>query len=414
MSSNVLKVSKHVICKKFWDFLPFFYFLDKLRNWQLIKLIYSHILSEVYVTEKKLKFGIQNGLNVARAGYTEDQILTACILADKTGYDSIFYMDHTNVPQWKNAIVLDPWVMLSAIAAVTSNVELGTCVTDAIRRHPSNIALAAISLDRVSKGRAILGIGAGEAQNLKEFCIPFEKPVSKWEEQIEVIHKLYESTPDNVVSYDGKYYKLEGACLQAPPIRKPHPPTYMASGGKRTLALTGKLGDGWLPIGYTPELFEDHAAQITKSMNENNRTQEEKDNFEYALDIDVYFSEDAEESWAKMKEAVKVSLFKPEVLRVHGLKEIEGFDFVKYFTEYSMSDQSWIIKMREAATKIPDKIARSSTAVGTPEDIIPIFERFMKSGVNHFVIRFWGKNYFGSIDKFASHVMPKLREIAKQ
>jgi phthiodiolone/phenolphthiodiolone dimycocerosates ketoreductase len=300
--------------------------------------------------------------------------------------------------------------MLSAIAAVTNNVELGTCVTDAIRRHPSNIALAAITLDRISKGRAILGIGAGEAQNLKEFCIPFEKPVSKWEEQIQVIKTLYGSTPDHTVDFNGKYYKLEGACLQAPPIRKPYPPTYMASGGTRTLELTGKLGEGWLPIGYTPELFEDHAKQIQTSMNKHNRTQKEKDNFQYALDIDVYFSEDAEESWAKMKEAVKVSLFKPEVLRVHGIKEIEGFDFVKYFTEYSMSDQSWIVKMREAATKIPDKIARSSTAVGTPDDIIPTFERFMKAGVNHFVIRFWGKNYFGSIDKFASNVMPYLRE----
>ena len=366
------------------------------------------------MAQKFIKFGIQNGLNVARAGYTEDQILTACILADKTGYDSIFYMDHTNVPQWKNAIVLDPWVMLSAIAAVTQNVELGTCVTDAIRRHPSNIALACITLDRVSKGRAILGIGAGEAQNLKEFCIPFEKPVSQWAEQIEVIKILYGSTPDNTVSYDGKYYKLEGACLQAPPIRKPHPPTYMAAGGKRTLELTGKLGDGWLPIGYTPVLFEDHRKQIEAAMDKHNRTQEEKDNFQMALDIDVYFSEDAEESWAKMKEAVKVSLFKPEILRVHKLKEIEGFDFVKYFTEYSMSDQSWIVKMREAATQMPDSVARSSTAIGTPEDIIPIFERFMKAGVNHFVIRFWGKNYFGSIDKFASNVMPHLREIAKQ
>ncbi len=56
------------------------------------------------MTEKKLKFGIQNGLNVARAGYSEDQILTACILADKTGYDSIFYMDHTNVPQLHTSI----------------------------------------------------------------------------------------------------------------------------------------------------------------------------------------------------------------------------------------------------------------------------------------------------------------------
>lgn len=361
-----------------------------------------------------VKFGIQNGLNVARAGYTEDQILTACMLADKTGYDSIFYMDHTNVPQWTNAVVLDPWVMLSAIAAVTNKVELGTCVTDAIRRHPSNIALAAITLDRVSKGRAILGIGAGEAQNLKEFCIPFEKPVSKWEEQIEVIKTLYGSTPSNTVDYAGKYYKLEGACLQAPPIRIPHPPTYMAAGGKRTLAMTGKLGDGWLPIGYTPELFEDHKRQIDDSMHKHNRTKEEKENFEYALDIDVYFSDDAEASWAKMKEAVKVSLFKPEVLRVHQLKEIEGFDFVKYFTEYSMSNQEWIVKMREAATRIPDQIARSSTAVGTPEDIIPTFERFMDAGVNHFVIRFWGKNYFGSIDKFASHVMPHLRKKAKQ
>ena len=55
------------------------------------------------MTGKKLKFGIQNGLNVARAGYTEDQILTACILADKTGYDSIFYMD---IPMYPNGKML--------------------------------------------------------------------------------------------------------------------------------------------------------------------------------------------------------------------------------------------------------------------------------------------------------------------
>jgi phthiodiolone/phenolphthiodiolone dimycocerosates ketoreductase len=124
----------------------------------------------------------------------------------------------------------------------------------------------------------------------------------------------------------------------------------------------------------------------------------------------VYFSEDAEESWAKMKEAIKVSLFKPEILRVHGIKQIGDFDFKKYFTEYSMSNQDWIVKMREGATTIPDPVARSSVAVGTPDDVIPVFERFMEAGVNHFVIRFWGSNYFGSIDKFASKVMPHLKE----
>ena len=115
-------ISKQVISKNF--FFTSFSFIYKLRNWQLSQTFYYNDLELYSLAHKHLKFGIQNGLNVARAGYTEDQILTACMLADKTGYDSILYMDHTNVPQWKNATVLDPWVMLSAIAAVTNNVEL--------------------------------------------------------------------------------------------------------------------------------------------------------------------------------------------------------------------------------------------------------------------------------------------------
>jgi len=111
-----------------------------------------------------------------------------------------------------------------------------------------------------------------------------------------------------------------------------------------------------------------------------------------------------------MKNAVKVSLFKPEVLKVHGIEDVAGFDFKKYFTEYSMSNQEWIVKMREAAQTIPDHVARSSIGMGTPDDIIPVFERFMKAGVNHFIVRFWGSGYFGSIDKFGSTVLPYFKD----
>lgn len=355
-----------------------------------------------------IKFGIQQGLNVARLGLTEDQILTACILADRTGYNSIWYMDHTNVPQWNHAIVNDPWVMLSAIASVTNNVELGTCVTDAVRRHPSNIALATITLDRVSHGRGTLGIGAGEAQNIKEFKIQWDKPVGRFEEQLQVIKLLFKSSPEHRVNFKGEFYQLEEACLQAKSVRQPHPPIYMAAGAPRTLGLCGKYGDGWIPIGYTPELYGVHAKVIKEAIKENGR---EKTDFQFGVDIDVYFSDDAEEAWAKMKNAVKVSLFKPEVLKVHNIQDIEGFDFKKYFTEYSMSNQEWIVKMREAAQTIPDKVARSSIALGTPDDIIPVFEKFLKAGVNHFIIRFWGSGYFGSIDKFGSTVLPYFREM---
>ena len=90
--------------------------------------------------------------------------------------------------------------------------ELGTCVTDAIRRHPSSIALSAITLDRITKGRAVLGIGAGEAQNVVDFGIEFNKPVSKFKEGLEVIELLFDSDPDNHVNYSGEYYKSD-KCL---------------------------------------------------------------------------------------------------------------------------------------------------------------------------------------------------------
>src|SRR5215831_12882266 len=183
----------------------------------------------------KIKFGFTQGLNVARLGLDETQIMSACQIADRMNYDSIWTMDHSNVPQWKNAVVNDAWLMLAAMGAITRNVELGTCVTDAIRRHPSAVALSAITLDRITNGRAILGIGAGEAQNVVDFGIEFDKPVTKFKEQLEVIEKLFNSDPDRRVNYEGQYYKLTNACLQSKTIRKPRPPIYIAAGAKKTL-----------------------------------------------------------------------------------------------------------------------------------------------------------------------------------
>jgi phthiodiolone/phenolphthiodiolone dimycocerosates ketoreductase len=219
----------------------------------------------------RTKFGFTQGLNIARLGLDEIQIMTACQIADRLDFDSIWSMDHSNVPQWKNAVVNDAWLLLAAIGAVTKNVELGTCVTDAIRRHPSTIALSSITLDRLTNGRAILGIGAGEAQNVVDFGIEFKKPVTKFREQLEVIEALFDSDPDNRVNYDGEYYKLINACLQAKSIRKPRPPVYIAAGAPKTLELCAIYGDGWIPIGYTPALFKHHADVIKDHAKTNGR-----------------------------------------------------------------------------------------------------------------------------------------------
>lgn len=354
-----------------------------------------------------IKFGFTQGLNVARLGLDESQVITACQIADRMDYDSVWTMDHSNVPQWKNAVVNDAWLMLAAIGAVTSHVELGTCVTDAIRRHPSAIALSTITLDRITKGRAILGIGAGEAQNVVDFGIEFSKPVSKFKEQLEVIEKLFTSEPDRRVNYKGQYYNLIEACLQARSIRKPRPPIYIAAGAPKTLELCAKYGDGWIPIGYTPELFKNHANVIRERAKETGR---DLNDFQFANDVDVYFTEDGEEAWNKMKNAVKVSLYKPELLKVHNIQQDSEFDFRRYFTEYAMNKPELMEQMKRAALKIPDSIARSAIGVGKPEDVIQMLERFIDAGTNHFIIRFWGEGYFKNIETFGNKVITYFRD----
>jgi len=359
----------------------------------------------------RTKFGFTQGLNIARLGLDEIQIMTACQIADRLDFDSIWSMDHSNVPQWKNAVVNDAWLLLAAIGAVTRNVELGTCVTDAIRRHPSTIALSSITLDRLTNGRAILGIGAGEAQNVVDFGIEFKKPVTKFKEQLEVIEALFDSDPDNRVNYDGEYYKLINACLQAKSIRKPRPPVYIAAGAPKTLELSAIYGDGWIPIGYTPALFKHHANVIKDHAKKNSR---DITNFQFANDVDVYFTEDGEEAWNKMKNAVKVSLYKPELLKVHNIQQDSEFDFRKYFTEYAMNKPELMEQMKRAATQIPDDVARGAIGVGKPDDVIEMLERFIEAGTNHFIIRFWGDGYFKNIELFGKKVIPYFREQEKK
>lgn len=257
----------------------------------------------------------------------------------------------------------------------------------------------------------MLGIGAGEAQNVVDFGIEFSKPVAKFKEQLEVIHKLFESGVDKHVSYSGEYYKLNDASLQTKSIRKPRPPIYIAAGAPKTLELCARYGDGWIPIGYTPELFRNHANVIKENAKKIGR---DISGFQFANDVDIYFSEDGEEAWNKMKNAVKVSLYKPELLKVHNILQDSEFDFRRYFTEYAMNKPELMEQMKRAALKIPDSVARTAIGVGKPDDVIQMLERFIQAGTNHFIIRFWGEGYFKNIEIFGNKVIPYFRDQEKK
>ena len=143
---------------------------------------------------------------------------------------------------------LEGWSVVTAAAAITKDLELGLLVTGNVYRNPALLAKMAITVDQISHGRYILGIGAGwyqaeheaygiEFPGLKERC-------DRLEESLEVIKALFTLEPEETTSYEGKYYSLKDSPMNPPSVRKPHLPILVGGNGeKRTLKTCAKYAD---------------------------------------------------------------------------------------------------------------------------------------------------------------------------
>jgi phthiodiolone/phenolphthiodiolone dimycocerosates ketoreductase len=153
---------------------------------------------------------------------------------------------------------LDGLAVAAAAAALTKNVPIATCVIDTVRRHPAMLAQTALTIDHLSKGRFILGLGSGEAENTVPYGFDFHKPVSRLEEAIKVIKLLWES--DGPVDFDGEFFKLHHARMDTELYDGKPPRIWMGATGPRMLEIAGRYADGWWPAGdYSPE---DYAAKL--------------------------------------------------------------------------------------------------------------------------------------------------------
>ena len=142
----------------------------------------------------------------------------------------------------------DPFVMMGMMATRYRGVRIGTGVTEPFRRHPATLAQAFVTLDHMTKGRAILGIGNGERENTEPYGMPFVKRVGRLEEALQIIRLLWGSGGEPV-SFDGKFWKLEDALFATPLYEGKAPPIWVASHAPRMLGLTGRYADGWIRRG---------------------------------------------------------------------------------------------------------------------------------------------------------------------
>jgi phthiodiolone/phenolphthiodiolone dimycocerosates ketoreductase len=159
---------------------------------------------------------------------------------------------------------LDAIAVASAAAVLTRNVPIATAVVDTVRRHPAMLAQSALTLDHLSKGRFILGLGSGETENTVPYGFDFARPVSRFEEALKVIRLLWEA--DRPVDFSGEFYRLQHARMDAELYGGRCPPIWIGCGGPRMLELTGRYADGWWPTGaYSPEEYAQKVAVIRAS-----------------------------------------------------------------------------------------------------------------------------------------------------
>jgi alkanesulfonate monooxygenase SsuD/methylene tetrahydromethanopterin reductase-like flavin-dependent oxidoreductase (luciferase family) len=166
------------------------------------------------------------------------------------GYDHVWTYDHLSWRRyrdrpWHAAI---PW--LTGLAAATTRVRLGTMVATPNFRHPVTLAKEAMTLDHVSGGRVVLGLGAGgtgfDATVLGDAAPSPGERASRLTEFVELLDRLLRSP---AVSYEGDWYTVDEARMLPGCVQRPRLPLAVAAGGRRTLALVARYADAWITYG---------------------------------------------------------------------------------------------------------------------------------------------------------------------
>lgn len=343
-------------------------------------------------SKNRLKIGFQDP---TRPPHRLTQIVAR--LADRVRFDSYWFLDHFMgvVPpgMWSSDLTqaarvirspdefFDPFVSVGAIGARTKRVRLGISVTDTVRLHPAWIARAALTLQHTTKGRFILGIGAGERENLEPYGLSAERLAARCEEAIKVIRLLWGSR--DPVNFDGEFFHLQGASLALRPYLQRPPPIWIAAMGPRMLGITGRYGDGWLPHWQSVDRYRSSLQTIREAARDAGR---DADAVTPGLVMTCVVDAKHEECHAALESpALKLaallhdSVAWREAGGVHPLGEtFRGIvDFVP--TRVAPDD------VRAAMEKVPWDVIHALYPHGTPDQLADRVRAYESAGLRHVI-----------------------------
>jgi F420-dependent oxidoreductase-like protein len=186
-----------------------------------------------------------------------DELLRRVRWAEDAGFTAAWVFDHFK-PLYGSPTgpCFEAWTLLAALAAATTRIRLGPLVTGVTYRHPSVLAAEVVTVDHASGGRVELGVGAAWfGREHAELGIDFPPPgerIGRLDEAVQVVTALMAPEP---ATFEGRYYRLQGATYRPLPVQRPHPPIWIGGGGERKLLpLVARRADVWHGFGSVSEL----------------------------------------------------------------------------------------------------------------------------------------------------------------
>jgi alkanesulfonate monooxygenase SsuD/methylene tetrahydromethanopterin reductase-like flavin-dependent oxidoreductase (luciferase family) len=218
------------------------------------------------ILESKLRIGIQTIHRRTEPALGPwlpmiDELVTFVELVDRCGYDSLWVGDHISFP----IPIFDPLLQLAQAALVSRRLTLGTSVLLLPLRHPTPIAKQVTTLDHLTEGRLILGVGVG-GEFPKEYAacdVPHNERGARLAEGVQVLRKFFSGEP---VSHDGRFYgPFNDVPMRPPPRQAGGPPIWFAGRKEMALRRIGRLGDGYLAYLITPAMYRSALEAIAAS-----------------------------------------------------------------------------------------------------------------------------------------------------
>jgi len=281
-------------------------------------------------------------------GYDRKQVLKTARLADDLGYHSIWIPEAWSYEQFQ---------LLTEVALATKQLKLATGIANVFSRSAGLLAMSAATLDEVSEGRAILGLGTSGKNVVENFHgVPYDKPLTRLKETIGIAQALWRGdrlTPEMSTLFDARHFKLE-----MKPLR-PKIPVYVASLQDKAIREVGRIADGWVPTFWPYEHFKDGIALLEEGARKAGRDPKEVDVAPFVAVIPL---PDATMARAMIKPLVS--------FYIGGM----GVYYHALFCRYGFADNANLVrdlynegKRKEAAAAVSDELVDAIAICGPPE-----------------------------------------------